>query len=192
MRIFSNNVQVSIKPAFCLWAGILCLLLPIRWVFAWFLTASIHEFAHLLALSLFKVQVLRISIDISGAEIEAANMDIRSECICAAAGPLSGICLIMLFRLVPELAICALFQTVCNLLPLQDFDGGRILKCILTRLFSDKKANQILHFVQIALVIIVLTIAILCLIVGLGILPLIIAILLIGKAQKHLANRRIR
>ena len=45
---------------------------------------------------------------------------------CAVTGPACGLCLVLLYRWFPELALFALFHSVYNLLPMYPADGGRI------------------------------------------------------------------
>ena len=57
----------------------------------WFLAGVIvHELGHLLALRMCRASVERISLEISGANIQTCLTGYRQEIFCAAAGPAAG------------------------------------------------------------------------------------------------------
>ena len=118
------------------------MILPAEWVLCWILAAGIHEVSHYIALLLCKVEVYEIRVGPFGAQIQTACMTLRNEAGCAAAGPLGGALLIVLYGVLPELAICAAIQSVYNLLPIPTMDGGRILNALLIYRLGEKRGKD--------------------------------------------------
>ena len=72
-----------------------------------------------------------------GAVMDASPMSTVRELFCVLAGPIGGMLLSLFFRWIPRVAICAVFQSAFNLLPIYPLDGGRAVGCIL-ELLPDK------------------------------------------------------
>ena len=126
----------DIHPMFLILSIGMLYLMPLQWISAWLLAIIVHETSHLLALRLMNVHISEIKISIFGATIITDAMHPLQEFICALAGPIGALCLLLLRLKYPELAICALFQSIYNLLPLYPLDGGRILYSAFILLFS--------------------------------------------------------
>ena len=152
----NSGCRVSLSPGFYLQCALLVLLLPLQWVLALGVSAAMHELGHIAALRWMKVPVYKISFVPSGVILETPPVEMGKELLCAAAGPLSGLCLVFLFRLIPELALFALFHSLYNLLPVYPADGGRILLVlchwILPRKKSEKVAKVISEITMVLLV----------------------------------------
>ena len=127
-----NKLSVRIQPGFCIFLALSLLLLPIKWVLAWALAVVVHEACHYLALRACNARILRIDVGFSGAAIETEIAGL-GECICAIAGPLGSISLLLFGKWFPELAVCGLIQAVFNLLPVFPLDGGRFLRALQER-----------------------------------------------------------
>ena len=113
------------------------LLLPIKWIFAWVMATIFHELCHLICLWMLKVPVYGMRFTAAGAEIQTGSTTSVQEFLAAAAGPLGGLTLVLLLRHFPRLALCGLFQSLYNLLPLYPLDGGRMLRCVLPTKYAD-------------------------------------------------------
>ena len=140
-------MRIRVSPGFC---AMVCLLawMNLR-LCGWFLASVIvHELGHLLALRMCRASVERISLEISGANIQTCLTGYRQEIFCAAAGPAAN-CLLgaAVLRLLPQLAVVSLLLAAVNLLPLYPLDGGRILRAALLLHCSQEKAERILHVV---------------------------------------------
>lgn len=120
-------LRVDVSAYF--FAALLLLTLPLNWLMAAAVAAAGHELCHILAVRLSGSRVLRLRIGAGGAVIETEPMTRGRELACTLAGPAGSLLLVLLFRVFPRLAICALVQGVFNLLPLFPLDGGRALRC---------------------------------------------------------------
>jgi len=104
------------------------LLLGPGWVGAILLSAAVHELGHLVALWYFDRPVLGFAIVPFGAKIETGPLFGKDGMICALAGPAAGGLVLLFFRWLPKTAVCALVQTLFNLLPVYPLDGGKALR----------------------------------------------------------------
>ncbi len=121
---------MAVSGAFLILLALGVLILPLQWVCAMVLAAGFHELCHRVAIRLCGGSVPSLLIGIRGARMEATGLDARQELICALAGPVGGLLLLLLTRWLPRTAICAAFQSLFNLLPVYPLDGGRILRCL--------------------------------------------------------------
>ena len=141
--------RVAVSPDFCFVLAVGILVLPFPCVLGWFLAATFHEICHLLALKVLGVQVYGVVITSSGAQMDTEPMTPIREAICAAAGPLGALMLIMSAKWFPELSVCCFIQSVYNLLPIYPLDGGRVLRGILTPFISAQACEQVLKTMRI-------------------------------------------
>ena len=102
----------------------------------------LHELGHLVALKALKVPVLHITLKANGTFIETGYLSPMCEWISALAGPLAGIMCLFFSKVWPNLAICGFLQSIYNLLPFPDNDGGRVINVLLQFFFSDTAAEQ--------------------------------------------------
>lgn len=126
----SHGNTMSVTPGFLIQLATAVLLLPFDWIVAWLFAAAFHEFCHYITLRSCGVRVYSIQIGFSGAIIETDAMLPKQELLAALAGPFGGFLLLLLLRIFPRIAICALLQSLFNLIPLHPFDGGRALRAL--------------------------------------------------------------
>ena len=124
----SSVLPIYLDGRTCLLWAVLLLTLPLTWLLSAMLAALFHELCHLLALALMGIPVHGIGIGSRGSRIHTPPLDPKRELVCAAAGPLGSLFLLLFLRQIPRIAICAAFQGLYNLLPLYPLDGGRILR----------------------------------------------------------------
>jgi Zn-dependent protease len=118
------------------------------------LAAALHEVGHLLAAHFLKIPIRAMRFDLLGARIDVKGriLSYGEEWLLCMSGPLSS----LLFSLIgsffwshTKLAIafsCAsLLLGLLNLLPIQTFDGGRMLECALLSFTTPKKTGAILR-----------------------------------------------
>ena len=129
MHRFSNKVSVRISDGSCIFAALLLLVLPLQWVLAAIVAAGFHELCHACAVYLCGGNIKSITFGSNGAAMEIDPMTSGRELICALAGPIGGLSLLLFARWIPRIAICAGVQSLYNLLPVYPLDGGRAIRC---------------------------------------------------------------
>lgn len=141
--IVRNKCSIRITSRFLVAFAVLILLLPLKWLAAWFLAVAVHEASHCGAILLCRQPIESLSIDIWGAKIQTRPFTNIQTAICAFAGPVGGFLLLIFLRNYPELALCGLIQSVYNLFPIYPLDGGRILYSLASIFFSGNAAGII-------------------------------------------------
>lgn len=124
------SMVIEIDGGFWIVLGLMGLLFPVRVLAGLLLAAAIHEAGHILAVRLCGGRLYRIRLHIGGARIDSAPLSPGRELLCILAGPAAGTLTVLAWRVFPELAVAGLLQTVFNLLPLPNLDGGRALRNI--------------------------------------------------------------
>ena len=109
---------------------LMLLLLPLRWMGAVVIAAAGDEFGHYAAVCCLGGSVSGMRIGTKGAVLTAFGLTHKQDIICLIAGPLAGLLLGLTFRWFPVIAVCAIFQSLYNLLPIYPLDGGKILRSI--------------------------------------------------------------
>lgn len=152
------------------------LILPLRWLLGVVIAAAFHECCHWAAIRLCGGKVTAFHLGSGGAVMAAENLSRGKELVCALAGPLGGLLLLLTVKWFPVLAICALLQSAYNLLPVYPLDGGRALRCAAALLFSPATAAGIAVWAErIVLVTISITAVYAAVWLRLGLLPLLLA-----------------
>jgi Zn-dependent protease len=115
------------------------------------LCVAVHECGHLLAARWMHIPLQLLELDLPGAKILPVGQlpSYRSEGVLAGAGPFFSLLLFLLcmplgtpfFTKVAAISLClGLF----NLLPICDFDGGRMLHAALAGTLGDRSARLVL------------------------------------------------
>lgn len=177
--------KLQISPTACITAAFLLLILPLPWLLAAAVAAVFHELCHYAALRLCGTGLRSFRIGASGAAMEIPPLPYAKELLCALAGPLGSLSLLLIGRWFPRIAVCAAFHALYNLLPLYPLDGGRALHCGARLLLPPKTADTVCSAAEhICLTAICLTALYATLVLHLGLLPLLMAALLLVKRQK--------
>lgn len=103
-------------------------LVPIQWIGAALLAGIVHELGHFFFLWREGKRIWKIQIGAVGARIETEELEPRTEFFAALAGPAAGMILCLCSAILPRTALCALVQSIYNLLPIYPLDGGRALR----------------------------------------------------------------
>ena len=180
------KAKISFSPWVCVWCAILLLTVPLRWVGAWLIAVACHECCHILALMLFRKRIHGIYIGNFGAEIRSEFLQPAEAIICALAGPMAGVILMLFARTYPRLALCGFLQTVFNLLPILPLDGGVALSGFLRMFWPPKTVDKISNMLENGLLLLLLFGTLLgTLIWKLGVIPLLVGTALFLRLKKR-------
>ncbi len=169
--------------ALLLWV-VLILALPVRWILAAVISILFHEFCHYVCVILLGGCVHRISVTGKGVVMNASGLTPGRELLAALAGPLGGLILLLFAKPFPRLALCALFHSGCNLLPIYPLDGGRALRDFLTIVLPNRAQKLFFWCQRCILAILVSACLWASLGRGLGALPLLLAAVLLLKTRR--------
>ncbi len=140
--------MAELSGGFFLLLAAMLLLLPLPWLLAAVLAAVYHELWHYMAIRLLTREKASVHVFSFGARMPIPPMHRSKELICALAGPLGGLSLLLFAKYMPRTAICAAFQSLYNLLPVYPLDGGRALACLFSILFPPPLAKRALQLTE--------------------------------------------
>ena len=161
-------------PGFAVLLGVAVCLDP-GGLFLPFAAATLaHELGHLIAMGACHVPPSSVRLGLAGVTIFAAFPGPRQELICAAAGPLANLLSsTILLPAAPKFAAAGILLAAFNLLPVYPLDGGRIVRAVAPR------AAETVSVVTAA--VLLLAGAVLTAVFHLGLWPLILLFLLLGR-----------
>ena len=115
------------------------------------LAAALHECGHFIAARLLHIRLRLLELDLMGARLYPSRSipSYRDELLLAAAGPIVSLALALpfLYTSAPffiALRNATLSFALFNLLPIEGFDGGRILHALLACRFGESGARHAL------------------------------------------------
>lgn len=128
---------------------------------ALFIAAVLHELGHVLAAYLCDIPLDELRLGAFGASItpKYGLSSYKKEIFLALGGPLSNVvCAVLILPFAKsggfsELIFAAsLFLSLVNLLPIDDLDGGRVLKCALLQKLSPSSVDRACSIISFFLV----------------------------------------
>lgn len=144
-----RRTHIFIRPEVYFTVCVCLLLLPLKLIVSWLISVTVHEIFHYVAIKLSGGQVGHIQVGISGVKMQTVPMNHLQELFCAAAGPLGGSLLFILFlKKMPMLAVFGLLHSAFNLIPLYPLDGGRILYSLVGALFRKYDFDRIINIMD--------------------------------------------
>ena len=179
-----RKIAFSISPGALIWLAALLLLLPLQWVFAMVLAVCVHECAHAVAIVLTGGCIQGVHIGGTGAVLFCQPMSCSKELICAVAGPVGSLLLLLLVRWMPRTAVCGAVHGLYNLIPVLPLDGGRILRNAVDKIFSPQRAGKIFTGMQLGIKIIIAAFCILAS-MRIGVLALLFGIVLLRRQRNE-------
>lgn len=189
MRRFPGNVRICITAGSCFFTALLLLVLPLPWVLAAVFAAGIHEICHIAALYFCGGRVNCITLGGRGAVLETEPMSPGRELICALAGPMGGLILLLFAKWVPRVAVCAGVQSLYNLLPVYPLDGGRAIRCGAELLFPKWGGILCVLLEKCCLFGTVILAVYASFWLKLGLIPILFAVMLLLKGKNTLQSR---
>ena len=182
--------MVSVDPFAYLFAALLVLVLPLKWLLGAIAAAVFHELCHMAMIRILGGQIHSIHIRMFGTVINTDIPGRKKEWLCALAGPVGSLSLLSLCHTFPPLALCAGVQGLFNLLPIYPLDGGRALSCIL-ELTCPSHRETILFFTERLTKLIIFLAALPALKYSGFLLPLIAAMVLLQIRKSPCKRSRI-
>ena len=141
---------VRVDVSACLMGAFLLLTLPLNWLLSALAAAAFHELCHGAAILLLGGRIWGVRISAGGAVMETEPLSSGKELVCALAGPAGSLLLVLMFRVFPRVAVCALVQAAFNLLPVFPLDGGRALRAGLCLVLPLGRAEAVSNVVSLA------------------------------------------
>ena len=176
--------KITVSADFYILLALAVVLVPLQWVGAWILALSIHELCHYIALRICGGNVTGIRIGCKGVLMETQPLTLGKEAICAYAGPVGALLVLLFARYIPRTAICTLVLSAYNLLPVFPLDGGRGLGCLLKWFLPENLAKRLLGYVENGVLFGIFAIAIYSVVqLGLGLLPSVVAALVFWRSK---------
>ena len=117
------------------------------------LAAAVHEAGHLLAARLLNIPLGELRLDLLGAQltVDGRLLSYGEEWALCAAGPVFSLLLAAMLSPLwhlaafwQEISCASLLLGLLNLLPIRNFDGGRMLSATLSLFFGEKLADRVL------------------------------------------------
>lgn len=154
-----HKTCIDIRPE-SYWLLCVCLLLlPFKLVFAWLISVAVHEVFHYAALMLCGCSVPYVQIGAFGAKMDTGPLTPGKEIICAAAGPLGGVFLLLFINVAPLISVFGILHTVYNLIPVFPLDGGRVMHCLIRILAGTYTGSRIASILEYAVIAVLLVLA---------------------------------
>ncbi len=151
--------KIGLIPA--LFASFIFIVKPPGYTLPAIAAIILHEVGHLVAARVLKVPMNYMEIGIGGVSLRtrSAAISYTQELLLCVAGPLINLLSYALIRLGALHSGCSndmllwfadisLALGILNLIPIEGFDGSRIIFCLLTQTLGPNTAYRIMHFIS--------------------------------------------
>ena len=151
--------RISVSPISCIWFLVL-LLLDTPYLLPMICAVCLHEAGHVLCACALRIRILQIEISMLGArmKVERGNLSYKKEFLLALGGPLAGAIgflfsfpIALRYSALPffckgllPFSVISLALSVFNLIPIDTLDGGRMLRCAISHIFSCEAADTVM------------------------------------------------
>jgi membrane-associated protease RseP (regulator of RpoE activity) len=128
-------------------------------------SATIHELGHLIVARILNINLKELKVGIFGAGLscDTYSLSYKDEILLCLGGPFinlisASLCYAFLknyfviFPYIKTFVFSSLFLGLINLLPIKDFDGGRIFYALLAKKFSPKISITIQKYISFVIV----------------------------------------
>ncbi len=147
-----KKIRLSITPAMAVLLFCTVATTPLSRLAAGLLAAALHELGHVAAAAALGIELRSLRLDVLGARLHTTGRlhSYAAETVLCAAGPLANFLTFALSlpfaKTVPfALSLCtaSLSLGFLNLIPIEGFDGGRMLSALLMRLLPPAPAEAL-------------------------------------------------
>jgi stage IV sporulation protein FB len=177
-------MSLFISSGYCFALAVMILLLPPKWIMSAMIAALIHELCHYLAILACSGKTAGVGLYSFSARMALPEMSRGKEMLCALAGPMGGLLLLLLVRWLPRVAVCGALQSVYNLLPIYPLDGGRALRCGASLALSPQWSQLLCDGIEVICILTVFVLGICGAFVWkLGLLPLLPALMILVRIK---------
>lgn len=166
-------------PSACIIWAMMLLLLPLRWLIAVIAAALFHELCHYAAVVICGGRVRSFRATGGSMIMDVSFMNWNRELLCAVAGPLGSLMLLLMIRRMPLVGFCAGIQLAYNMIPVYPLDGGRIFRCTCNILFPNRGEYVWLWFERAMMLLVFIASILLSFRYKLGFLPVLIALTIV-------------
>ena len=181
----SGRPRVVISASLLLVIAAAILIVPIQWIAAWLLALFVHELFHYMALKVCGTVVSSVRLSINGIVMDTQQLSYGREAVCAYAGPLGALILVLFAKYMPRTSICTIILSAYNLLPLFPLDGGRGMACLLKIILPERSAGKVMFCIEngvLALIVVLMCYAVLKL--NLGVFPAFVTITILSRSKR--------
>ena len=177
--------KIKVSPSLVILIVICFVLDTYANLFAFLISAAIHEFGHLMLAKIKKIKIDSLELSIFGASIKAQGLPCSygDEALLALAGPVANLLSALLCIPLALWLDCEFLKAFCaasvglaivNLLPIKSFDGGRVLSSILLQKSSQRTAHCVLEITSFLFLFLVWSISVYFIIRAQSCLPLFV------------------
>ena len=147
-----KKLRISFSPAMLILVVCMIATTPMPQLCACFSAATIHELGHIAAAKLLGINLSHLKLDVLGARLDVTGHLCSYPAMVAlcAAGPLINcVCFALVLPFseqvgwINEFCMASLSHGILNLIPIQGFDGGRIVHGILSSILPVETVDRI-------------------------------------------------